>query len=305
MNGEKKTFWQHLAGPFEKIHVFFNGDSKGLTHFTDPEMAFNKKPRRWLLNLLFVAVLVIVLCFMGRDIAILDCFDRPIQWETIGHDIAKFFSPDWDYFWGKNSYATSEGVVYNCLLTFSITFVSTLISFIVSIPFGVLASHKLFGKKAVFVEIILILIRTMPELLLALFLIRLCEMTTMAAIVCLSFHSIGMIGKLFADQIDESDLDSLEALDACGANKLQRINLAVMPEVFPSFISVGLYRLDINIRTATTLGVIIQQKAGIGFNLWLDFEKMSYPRLGADTLGVVVMIILVDLLSSWLRKKLV
>ena len=114
-----------------------------------------------------------------------------------------------------------------------------------------------------------------------------------------------MIGKLDADQIDEADLDSLEALDACGANKQQRIHLAVMPQAMPSFVSVALYRFDINIRTATTLGLIIEQNAGIGFNILLDYNSLALSKLGADTIGIVIMIIIVDITSSWLRKKLV
>ena len=73
----------------------------------------------------------------------------------------------------------------------------------------------------------------------------------------------------------------------------------------PSFLSVGLYRLDINLRTATTLGLVLQTSAGIGYSILLDLSNNSYSNLGADTLGIVVMIVAVDLFSSFLRKKLV
>jgi phosphonate transport system permease protein len=254
---------------------------------------------------IFVAVFIALLIYMGNNIRILDCFDRPIQWNAIGEDLRLFFSPNWDYFWGRGNFAWKEGVVYNCILAFCLTFIATVIGFFVSMPFGLLASHRLFGKKAYISETILILIRTMPELLLALFLITLSDKSILTAIGALSFHSIGMIGKLDADQIDEADLDSLEALDACGANKQQRIHLAVMPQAMPNFVSVGLYRFDINIRTATTLGLIIEQNAGIGFNILLDYNALAFSKLGADTLGIVIMIIIVDITSSWLRKKLV
>lgn len=302
---EELTFWGKLGLPFRKAHVFLDGDTKGLTHFETPDDAFSKRPKRWLVNLIFIAVMIGLVIYMGHDIRILDCFDRPIQWSAIGDDIRLFFSPNWDYFFGRGEFAWTEGVIYNCILTFCITFIATVVGFFISMPFGLLAPHRLFGKKAYISEALLIVIRTMPELLLALFLITLSDKSILTAIGALAFHSIGMIGKLDADQIDEADLDSLEALDACGANKQQRIHLAVMPQAMPSFISVGLYRFDINIRTATTLGLIIEQNAGIGFNILLDYNSLALSKLGADTIGIVIMIITVDLVSSWLRKKLV
>ena len=83
-------------------------------------------------------------------------------------------------------------MLYNCILTFCITFIATVIGFFISMPFGLLASHRLFGKKAYISEAVLILIRTMPELLLALFLITLSDKSIVTAIGALSFHSIGM-----------------------------------------------------------------------------------------------------------------
>lgn len=302
------TFWGKVALPFKKTHVFFFGDTKGLTHYRDPISAYQAKPKMWLVTTILLVIFLGLCFYMGKAINIQDAFSRPIQWTEIGKNFAAFFTIDWNYFWGNLSAdqgGYTSGVFYNCIITFCITFIATSIAFFISIPLGLLASHKLFGKKAYFAEIFLILIRTFPELLLALFLTGLTGYTMFTAIFALSLHSVGMVGKLYADQIDEADLDSLEALDACGSNKMQRIKMAVMPQVFPNFLSVGLYRLDINIRTGTMLGLIVQQYGGIGWNFLLDFRSTSFSRLGADTLGIVFMIIVVDLLSSALRKKIV
>jgi ABC-type phosphate/phosphonate transport system permease subunit len=82
--------------------------------------------------------------------------------------LPKFFSIDWAYFWGnlpESKGGFTAGVFYNCLITFAVTFISTVIAFFISIPVGILASHKLFGKKAYIAETFLIVIRTFPELL--------------------------------------------------------------------------------------------------------------------------------------------
>ena len=302
---KKKINWKKVSSPFRKAAYFFTADTQGMTHYRDPVSAYQARPKMWIVNLVFVALFLVALVFMGNYVGIWRAFDRPINWSLVGERLAAFFSPNWEYFFGYGYYAFDEGVIHGCLVTLGITIIGTLVGFLISIPFGFFASHRLFGKWAYIVEVLLIIIRTFPELLLALFFVSLSGYTWLTAILCLSIHSIGMIGKLYADQLDENDLDALEALDAQGAGPLQRIVLAVVPEVKPSFLSVGLYRLDINLRTATTLCLVLQTSAGIGYSILLDLSNNSYSNLGADTLGIVLMIILVDLFSSYLRKKLV
>ena len=302
-----KTFLAELKKPFSRIHDFFLGDTKGIKGYDDPISAYQARPRRWIMNLIFLVTFIGVFVFMSLQIDILSFGDRPINWEYTGRIFRTFFTWDgdfWAYFFGFSQAdgGWTGGVLYNILITFAITFVATLISFFIGIPFGILASHRLFGRWAYISEIFLILIRTIPEILLALFLIRLSGYHVLTAIIALAFHSIGMIGKLYADQIDGVDFGPMEALESAGANKFQQIRYGLMPEVMPNFISVGLYRLDINIRTGTMLGLIIQQDAGIGWNVLLHFQYGKYQALGADTLGIVLLIVMVDLFSSYLRK---
>ncbi|MCH3910107.1 MAG: ABC transporter permease subunit [Bacilli bacterium] len=298
---EKKT------SIFPKASNYFTGDKKGLTHYKDPVSAYQARPHMWIVTIICAIVFILLVLYMNNDISILDCFDRPIPWNTLATRMKNFFTPDWDYFFGtsNNLGGFENGVVYNCFVTLCLTIIATFIAFVLSIPLGLLASHRLFGKWAFISEILLILIRTFPEILLGLFLIRLSGQTSFTAILALSLHSLGMIGKLYSDQINEADLTSMEALEASGAGKIQTVRLSVLPQVFPSFLSVGLYRLDINIRTGTMLGIILGKYAGIGYYFNNDYGSGDFTRMGADTLGIVLMIIVVDLLSSWLRKKLV
>ena len=291
--------------PFRKVINFFAGDTQGMTHYDDPVSAYAAKPKMWIVNLFFVLCLILAFiyaCFVS-DIFLGN--DRPISWDLVGERLNDFVHPDWSYFFGYGEYVFKESVVYYCLVTLGVTILGTTIGFLLSIPFGFFASHKLFGKWANICSFLLIAIRTFPELLLALFFVGLAGQTCVTALLCLSIHSIGMIGKLYADQLDELDLDALEAMDACGANAIQRVHTAVVPEIIPSFLSVGLYRFDINLRTATMLGLVLNQSAGVGYSILLDISKSAYSRLGADTLAIIVMIVAVDLWSSWLRKKLV
>ena len=302
---QKKDQTNQEPSLFKKCLYFFTADKQGRTHYSDPVSAYQARPKRWIVNLVSFVIFVVVLIFMGKYIGIQNAFDSPIKGDLVAQRCHDFFLFDWDYFVGRGLYRFNEGVIYGCLVTLGITIIGTMVGFLISIPFGFFASHVLFKKWAGISEFLLILIRTFPELLLALFFVALSGQTWLTAILCLSIHSIGRIGKLYADQLDEADLDGLEALDAQGAGPVQRVLCGVVPEVIPSFLSVGLYRLDINLRTATTLGLVLSSDAGIGFSILLDLSKNSYSNLGADTFGIVLRIVLVDFFSSWLRKKLV
>ena len=301
----KKAASGSQLSPVKKFLYFFSGDTRGRTHYKDPVSAYQARPKMWIVNLVSFLVFLAVLVYMNINLNVSSVFTQQVHWDLAKERLHDFFTPDWDYYLGKGDYAFSEGVLYSCFVTLGITIVGTSFAFLLSIPFGFLASHKLFGRYAYIEETILIVIRTFPELLLALFFVSLTGQTWMTALLCLSIHSIGMIGKLFADQLDEMDTEGLEAMDAQGANPFQRVALAVFPEVRPAFFSVGLYRLDINLRSATTIGIVLSQDAGIGFSILMDLSKNAYHRLGADTFGILLMIIVVDLFSSWLRKKLV
>lgn len=90
---------------------------------------------------------------------------------------------------------------------------------------------------------------------------------------------------------------------ACGANRWQVIFFAVLPQVIPQFLSYSLYRFEINIRSATTLGLV--GAGGIGTPLLFALQMRNWNRVGVILLGIVVLIILTDLISGWLRKRIV
>jgi phosphonate transport system permease protein len=99
------------------------------------------------------------------------------------------------------------------------------------------------------------------------------------------------------------DKAPLEALDAVGANIWVKIRYGIMPQVIAEFSSIALYRLDINVRSATVLGII--GAGGIGASLILASENWNWDILGTILLAIVFMVISVDIISSFLRNKLI
>ena len=211
--------------------------------------------------------------------------------------------PDWSLFFGYGSFKFSESTIYQIIETLAIAFIGTSISSILSLPFGFLASRKIVGKWAFISEFLLIIIRTFPELLFGLIIIKVVGFGAFTGVVVLSIHSIGMIGKMFAEQLDVISNEPLEALDACGASGLVRIKNGVIPQVAPNFLSVILYRFDLNVRTASLLGVV--GAGGIGYSLWVYSAFNSWSQEASMIYGIIIMIVLIDILSSYLRKKLI
>jgi phosphonate transport system permease protein len=124
-----------------------------------------------------------------------------------------------------------------------------------------------------------------------------------AGVLALGLHSIGMLGKLFSEEIENMDLGPTEALMATGANRFQTLWFAGIPQVIPGFISYTLYRFEINVRSATILGVI--GAGGIGTPLIFALTSRDWNRVGMILLGIIVMVTMIDLISGYLRKKII
>lgn len=270
--------------------------------FGSIEVAYKSKPLDWLINLLFVLAVVSALLFVHFDLNMNDEYAIGGNIKQGWYNLTLLFQPDWSFFFGYGDYTFTESVVWFIIKTFGIAYIGTLIASLLAVPFGLLASHKLFGKVAWPFEILLIAIRTFPEIIFALILVMFSGFSYISGILVIGIHSIGMIGKLYADQIDGIQKEPIEGVLACGANKWQQIHLAVIPQVRPNLVSVALYRFDINIRTATILGVVLGVDGGIGY--YLSTEASHYHRLGSCIIGILILVIGINAISSLLRKKL-
>lgn len=124
-----------------------------------------------------------------------------------------------------------------------------------------------------------------------------------AGVMALGLHSVGMLGKLYAEAIENMDMGPTEAMTAVGANIWQRMAFAVVPQVIPDFISYTLYRFEINVRSATLLGVI--GAGGIGTPLIFALNARQWPRVGIILIGIIVTVSVIDYISGTLRKRIV
>ncbi|SMC26262.1 phosphonate transport system permease protein [Clostridium acidisoli DSM 12555] len=209
--------------------------------------------------------------------------------------------PDWSYVYSPDG----EDLISGLLDTLAIAALGTVISAVLSIPFAFLATKKIVNLKPVtgLGRFLLEFIRTFPELVLAILFIKAVGPGSFAGVLALGVSSIGMVGKLFSESIDSMDLNAIEALTACGANGAQKIWFAIIPQVLPEFASLTLYRFEINVRSATILGII--GAGGIGTPLIYALQARGWSRVGIILLGIIVMVTIIDLISGFIRKRLV
>ncbi len=149
---------------------------------------------------------------------------------------------------------------------------------------------------------IIVFTRAVPDLVFALIFVRALGIGVLPGVLALGFHSIGMIGKLLADSIESTDPMPQEAVTSTGGRRSQVIVSSLVPQIIPAFIGIVLYRLDINLRSATVLGLV--GAGGVGLLLKARLGMLEY----GEALGVVVIIIIfitvMEFLSAAVRSLL-
>jgi phosphonate transport system permease protein len=248
-----------------------------------------------------VILVFIVLSFEGSEI---NYTRLQMASYTIKEMAKQMTNINFEFLIGYGDYQFSEGISFLAIETLAIAFIGTLLGSILALPFGFLASKNISGRIGSKIgEFLLVVIRVFPEIILGIILVKGFGMNAFSGVLVIGLHSIGMIGKLFAEMIDNMDRSAIEALDAVGASLLQKIRFGIIPQVAADFTSVALYRLDINVRAATILGVV--GAGGIGALITLAGQNSSWDVLGMIMITIVITVITVDTISAKLREKLV
>ena len=271
------------------------------------ENVLSKKPKRWLINLIFgtAIILALFISFQGSTINI-------IRLTTFKYALRAMFNGfseiNVEFLFGFGEYRFVEGVTYMAVQTLAIAFIGTFIGAILALPISFLASERIVGKKAAKIGITIItIIRVFPEVVLALVILKAVGINALTCVIAIGIHSIGMLGRMFSESIDNMDYSPIEALDAVGANTWQKIRFGILPQVIPELASTTLYRFDINIRSASVLGVIGTLAGGFGALLLLAGSEPTsqWDTIAALLVVIIIMVLIVDSISAYLRKKLV
>lgn len=249
----------------------------------------------WLI--LLVVVLIYIWAFSGVDLSSIK--------ETAGEVTRSIFSglfhPDWSYVHTGDG----EDLINALVETLAIAFLGTFFSAFLSVPFAFFAAHTKRGLnvRSSIGKLILTVIRVFPEIVLALMFIKAVGPGAYAGVLAVSIHSIGMLGKLFSESIEDIDRGPNEAIVAAGGSSLDSLTLATIPAVLPAFMNYTLYRFEIAVRSASILGIV--GAGGIGAPLIFALQTRNWSRVGIILLGIIVMVTVIDYVSGQIRKRLV
>jgi phosphonate transport system permease protein len=188
--------------------------------------------------------------------------------------------------------------------TLQISLLGTALGTAAALVLGFLASENLTPHWVHHpLKILLAMLRSVPVVILALLFARAIGLGAFPGVLAIAIHSIGMLGKLFAEECETVDLGVWEALDSAGASWLQKVRYAIWPQVAPQIYSLTLFRLDMNIRDSAVLGLV----GGVGLGLWIEnFRKVPGGYSAVATMVIVTMLVVlaVDQASFHIRRRL-
>jgi phosphonate transport system permease protein len=187
--------------------------------------------------------------------------------------------------------------------TLAMSVAATALAVVLSAPLALLAArnttpHPLAYRAA---RSLLNLLRTIPELILGILFVAAVGFGALPGVLALGLHSVGMVGKFFAESIEHVDDAPVEAVRASGASPLQVIVHAVLPQVLPQMADVTVYRWEYNFRASTVMGAV--GAGGIGLQLIAALRLMQYRQVSALLLVILLMVTVVDGLGGRLRRR--
>ncbi len=186
---------------------------------------------------------------------------------------------------------------------------ATLFGVVLAVPVSFTAARNLMStSKATMVlyymsRTVLNIIRSIEPLIWALIATVWVGLGPFAGIIALSLHSVAALGKLYSEAIESIDPGPIEAIQATGANWLQTIAFAVVPQMIPPFVSFTIYRWDINVRMSTIIGAV--GGGGIGFLLIQWIRLLDYRAAGIAVWFIAITVAILDYVSAEIRNRFV
>ncbi len=212
-----------------------------------------------------------------------------------GRLLARMFPPDFAYL---------PALVAPLIDTVNIATLGTIGATILAVPVALGAARNTSPHPVVRTLSLLIIVtsRSVHSLVWALVLVFVFGPGTFAGVLAITLRSIGFIGKLLYEAIEEVDKRTIEAVESTGASRLQRIVYAIVPQAMPQFAGTVLFRWDINIRESTFLGLV--GAGGIGILLDVNVNALTFARVSLILLAILVLVLIAEWVSALVRSRI-
>ncbi|KGP74383.1 alkylphosphonate ABC transporter permease [Pontibacillus yanchengensis Y32] len=260
-----------------------------------PEIKSVVSPKKKLRNILIVLIILSLYTFSSiQTSSFLTQFNAEF-FQNVGRMIGKMWPPRIGF---------ASAVWPKLAETIHMAVIGTTIACIFCLPLSVLAANNINQNKYLYstTKFLLNVLRTIPELLLAVIFVSLVGIGVFPGILALTFFSLGILAKLLSETIESIDMSQVEAMRASGGNTIQVIRFAVLPQILPQFTSFSLYVFEINIRASVVLGFV--GAGGIGLLLNQQIAFFNYKNAMALTLIIYVVVVSIDYISNKIREAL-
>ncbi len=262
----------------------------------DPRAVVLAGYSRWRPRLVTIGVLALIVVLLVHSLLQLGLdIDRMVRgFSQIQGFLDRAFPPDYETLprlWGP------------AIATVQIAILGTLIGIVLSLVLGALAASNLTPHWTIgfLLKTFFALTRAIPALIWALLFIAAVGLGPLPGILALGVNSIGMLGKIFAEAFEEVDPGVIEAIRATGGNPLQVVLQGVIPQAMPTLVSWSIFRLDINIRYSSILGIV--GAGGIGWELSRASRMGDYASAITVTLVIFLTVYVIELITDQLRKR--
>lgn len=206
--------------------------------------------------------------------------------------------------WLVNPFGYVFRVAGKMLETIEIALWGTILSLIMAIPLAYLGARNMTRGKIPYLigRGLSSFNRSIPDMIFALFFVLMYGFGPLAGILSLGVHTSGFLGKFFADEIENADPNTQEALVSIGANKIKVLWYAVLPQVMPQIFSYVQYILERNVRMATVLGIV--GAGGIGMELKGRWDMFNYGHVSTILLAIFITVVALEFITQRLRVRL-
>jgi phosphonate transport system permease protein len=195
-------------------------------------------------------------------------------------------------------------VVWPTLETLDAAVFGTVVGMLIALPLAIFGARNVTPSPFLYALArgTIGLTRSVPDLIWALLFVTAVGLGPFPGALALAVHSIGMLGRLFSEVIEDIDMGPVESLTLTGASRLQVFTHAVVPGVAPSLLGIALYRLDENVRASLVLGFV--GAGGIGFQILSAMNLFQYRDVSLYLLLTFALVVAVERLSAALRRAL-
>lgn len=213
--------------------------------------------------------------------------------QAVGDLLSRMYPPNYGY--------TGE-IVAPMIETVNIALLGTGVSAVLSIPIAYLAASNTSPNRLTYAvgRLIITVTRTVSTIIWAIVFVILFGPGAFAGVLAVAIRSIGFIGKLLSEAIEEIDQGQVRALESAGANSGQQLIYGVAPQVMPLFVGITTHRWDINIRSSTVLGFV--GAGGIGLELTALMDFYEWRSVSVILLAILLTVIASEFVSAKVRK---